>query len=94
MRRAITTTGRRRSSVGRGNFTGADIVAIIFQQPAAARWFATKLLSFFVYSDPEPQLVDAVAALIRKNDFTLQPVMSTLLRSNVFYSDRAPTARW
>ena len=72
-----------------GNFTGHDIVEIIFSQPAAARWFAKSLLTFFVYSDPEPQLIDSVAALIRKNDFNLQPVMSTLLRSNVFYSDRA-----
>jgi len=30
-----------------------------------------------------------VAALIRKNDFNLQPVMSTVLRSNLFFSDRA-----
>jgi uncharacterized protein (DUF1800 family) len=42
-----------------------------------------------VYNSPEPQLVDAVGALIRKNDFNLKPVMSTLLRSNLFYSDRA-----
>jgi uncharacterized protein (DUF1800 family) len=72
-----------------GNFTGTDIVQIIFTQPAAARWFATKLLTFFVYSDPEPELVDAVAAQLRKNDYNLQPVMALLLRSNVFYSDRA-----
>ncbi len=72
-----------------GNFSGHDIVEIIFAQPAAARWFAKDLLNFFVYSDPEPALVEAVAALLRKNDYNLQPVMSTLLRSNVFYSDRA-----
>jgi uncharacterized protein (DUF1800 family) len=72
-----------------GNFTGHDIVEIIFAQPAAARWFAKKLLAYFVYSDPEPQLIDMVAALIRKNDFNLQPVMSAVLRSNVFFSDRA-----
>jgi uncharacterized protein (DUF1800 family) len=72
-----------------GNFTGHDIVEIIFAQPAAARWFAGKLLAYFVYSDPEPQLIDMVAALIRKNDFNLQPVMSTVLRSNLFFSDRA-----
>lgn len=71
-----------------GNFAGNDVIAIIFRQPAAARWFATKLLSFFVYMDPEPQLVDGVAALIRKNDFEMAPVMSTLLRSNVMFSDR------
>jgi uncharacterized protein (DUF1800 family) len=72
-----------------GNFTGRDIVEIIFTQPAASRWFAKSLLNFFVYNEPEPALVDAVAALIRKNDFNLQPVMSTVLRSNVFFGDRA-----
>ncbi|MEO7038982.1 MAG: DUF1800 domain-containing protein [Candidatus Elarobacter sp.] len=72
-----------------GNFSGNDIVDIIFAQPAAARLFATKLLSFFVYMDPEPQLVDQVAALLTKNNFELAPVMSTVLRSNVFFSDRA-----
>ncbi len=72
-----------------GNFSGADIVNTIFQQPASARFFATKLLAFFVYEDPEPQLVDQVAALLRKNNFEVRPVMSTLLRSNVFFSDRA-----
>jgi uncharacterized protein (DUF1800 family) len=82
--------GGSKTFLGRtGNFTGDDIVRIIFEQPAAPRWFAGKLLGFFVYSDPEPQLVDAVAALLKKNNFELGPVMSTLLRSNVFYSSRA-----
>ena len=72
-----------------GRFSGADIVNIIFQQPTAARFFATKLLAFFVYEDPEPQLVDQVAALLRKNNFEVRPVMSIVLRSNVFFSDRA-----
>jgi hypothetical protein len=72
-----------------GNFTGTDIVDIIFAQPAAARWFSRKLLEFFVYSDPEPQLIDRVAALMTRNGFELRPVMATLLRSNVFFSTRA-----
>jgi uncharacterized protein (DUF1800 family) len=80
----------QKSFLGRnGNFDGNDIINIIFQQPAAGRWFARKLLVNFVYSDPEPELVEATAALIRKNDFNLQPVVSTLLRSNVFFSPRA-----
>jgi uncharacterized protein (DUF1800 family) len=72
-----------------GNFNGDDVVNIIFQQPASARFFAAFLLNSFVYNDPEPALVDEVAALIRKHDFELAPVVSTILRSNVFYSDRA-----
>lgn len=72
-----------------GNFDGTDIVNIVYQQPAAAKFWASFLLNNFVYNDPEPELVDRVAALIRKNDFTLAPVVSTLLQSNVFYSSRA-----
>ena len=72
-----------------GDFTGRDIVEIIFAQPAAARHFAEGLLNFFVYNDPEPALIDAVAGLIKKNDFNLEPVVGTLLRSNLFYGERA-----
>lgn len=72
-----------------GNLGGREVVDIIFAQPAAATFFATKVLRAFVYEDPEPELVAATAALIRKHDFNLQPVMSTLFASDVFYSDRA-----
>jgi uncharacterized protein (DUF1800 family) len=80
----------RKTFLGRsGDFDGSDIVEIIFEQPAAARWFARKLLRFFVYDDPEPELVEAFAAVIRRHDYNLQPCLSLLLRSNVFYSARA-----
>ncbi len=72
-----------------GNFTGKDIVNIIYDQPACADFWAGTLLNFFVYNNPEPELVAAVGRLIRKNGYNLKPVMSTLLRSNVFFSDRA-----
>ena len=72
-----------------GNFGGADIINIIFEQPAAARYFAAKLLAFFVYDDPEPELIDAVVSQLHLHDFVLAPVISTLLSSNVFYSERA-----
>lgn len=72
-----------------GNLNGRDVVEQIYRQPACADFWANSLLNYFVYNDPEPQLVGAVASLIRKNDYNLKPVMSTLLRSNVFYSSRA-----
>ena len=72
-----------------GPWEGRDIVDIIFKQPACSVFFANSLLNYFVYNSPEPQLVDAVAKMIRKYDYDLKPVMSTLLRSNVFYSARA-----
>ena len=72
-----------------GNFDGRDIVDIIFAQRACSRFFSAKLIDFFVYNDPEPEFVDAVAALLEKNRFDVKPVLATLFTSNVFYSDRA-----
>ncbi|HVN69816.1 MAG TPA: DUF1800 domain-containing protein [Candidatus Binatia bacterium] len=72
-----------------GDFDGDDIVRIIFEQAQCARFFAASLLGLFVYDDPEPQLVEEVAALLRRHDFELTPVVSAILSSNVFYSDRA-----
>jgi len=72
-----------------GAWGGKDIVDIIYRQPACARFWASSLLNFFVYNDPEPALVDEVARLIRKDNYDLKPVMSTILRSNVFFSERA-----
>jgi uncharacterized protein (DUF1800 family) len=72
-----------------GNLTGDDIVDIIFAQPQCARFLAAGLLSWFVYDNPESGLIDQVAALLRKHDFELAPVVSTILRSELFYSLRA-----
>jgi hypothetical protein len=72
-----------------GNFDGRAIVDTIFSQPQCAKFFASSLLNAFVYNNPEPELVDAVAGLIAKHDYSLAPVMSALLQSNVFYSPRA-----
>jgi hypothetical protein len=80
----------RKTFLGRtGYFTGDDIVNIIFDQPQCARFFAGSLLSWFVYDDPEPALVYEVAALLRKHDYELTPVIGTILASNLFYSERA-----
>ncbi len=72
-----------------GNWSGQDIVDIIYRQPACAEFWANSLLNFFVYNNPEPELVTAVSGLIRSHDYELHPVMSTLLRSNLFFSPRA-----
>lgn len=72
-----------------GNFNGDDIVDIIFDQPQCARFFAASLLNWFVYNDPEPELVNAVAGLIREHRYDLSPVLGVILSSNVFYSERS-----
>ena len=62
--RALHDDGRKTFLGRTGNFTGDDIVDIIFEQPQCARFFAASLLNLFVYNDPEPELVDRVAAML------------------------------
>ncbi len=77
---ALHDGGSKRFLGRTGNFNGDDVVNIIFAQPQCARFFATSLLNWFVYNDPEPQLVDAVAAMLRAHDFELRPVVATILQ--------------
>lgn len=72
-----------------GNFDGDDIVNIIMEQTTTGKFVATKLLKHFVYDQPEPELVAAVAGMLRGSRYDVRTAMSTLLRSNVFYSKGA-----
>jgi len=84
--RAQQHDGGPKTFLGRsGTLDGEDIVARVLQQRAASRHLATRLLRFFCRPDPPPQLVDALAAEIRRRRFELRPVLRTLLLSQAFY---------
>lgn len=68
-----------------GNWEWQDVVRITFENPASARWVAKKLYRTFIEYNPDNESLDAIAALIRQNDFKLKPVLRTLLSSNGFY---------
>ncbi|MDE2571095.1 MAG: DUF1800 domain-containing protein [bacterium] len=72
-----------------GNLNAGDIVEIIYQQAATPKFLAGKLLEFFLYWDPEPELVEAYGRLLEGNRWQVSALMSTLLRSRLFYSGRA-----
>jgi uncharacterized protein (DUF1800 family) len=72
-----------------GDFDGGDIVSIVVSQPIHQRFICRKLLEFFVYSDPEPELVDALARTYALSGYDIAQTVGAVLRSNVFYSARA-----
>jgi hypothetical protein len=53
------------------------------------RFLCRKLLEFFVYSDPEPELIEALAQTYALSGYDLGKTVATILRSNVFFSTRA-----
>jgi hypothetical protein len=72
-----------------GRFDGTDIIDIIFRQPVTARWICRRLVEFFAYENPEPELIEAMAELLRRNNYEIRPLMRALLQSEAFYSARA-----
>jgi len=72
-----------------GSFDTDDAIAIIVAQPIHQRFIAHALLEGFVYSDPEPELVEALASVYALSGYDLAKTVGTMIRSNVFYSPRA-----
>jgi uncharacterized protein (DUF1800 family) len=72
-----------------GSFNGEDVVDIIVEQPIHQRFICRKLIEFFVYSDPEPELIEGVASVYALSGYDLAKTVGTILRSNVFFSPRA-----
>ena len=76
--------------LGQSGFFGSDdVIAIIVAQPVHQRFIARKLLEFFVYSDPEPELIESAAQVYALSGFDVARTVGAILRSNVFYSARA-----
>ncbi len=73
----------------KGKFNGNDIVDIIFEQKAAARFLPQKLWKFFAYEDPEPEIVDGLAKTFRENGYELKPLLKQIFLSKAFYSEKA-----
>ncbi|MBV8222266.1 MAG: DUF1800 domain-containing protein, partial [Candidatus Eremiobacteraeota bacterium] len=72
-----------------GAFYGDDIVNIIMQQGATPAYMAHKFARNFIYDNPEPALIDGLAVRFRATGYDVAKLMGVILRSNVFYSDRA-----
>ncbi len=88
-RRVLHDDGEKTFLGRTGNFTGEDIVGIIVSQPVSQRFVSRKLLQFFLYSDPEPELTEKLASVYALSGYDIAKTIGTLLRSNVFYSARA-----
>jgi uncharacterized protein (DUF1800 family) len=72
-----------------GDFNGEDIIDILVGQRTTARFMAKKLLEFFVYPDPEPDLIEEVADLYLDSHYSIQAVVRHMLLLDAFSSEKA-----
>jgi uncharacterized protein (DUF1800 family) len=82
--------------IGRtGKFKGEDVAKLCLDQPACPRFIVRKLYAFLVSEaePPSPELIDPLAEQYRASGFDTGKLVSTLLRSNLFFSPAAYRAR-
>ncbi len=73
----------------RGRFGGEEAVERCLAQPACARFIVDKLARDLWRPDPAPEAIEALAEVLRKADYDIAAVLSTLLRSQAFFHPAA-----
>lgn len=73
-----------------GRWDGGDVVRIVLEQPAAARFLVRKLYAHFVSEiAPPAALLEPLCESFRKCEYDIAALMRTILTSRIFYSDHA-----
>ena len=74
--------------------TDGGVVALTLRERGkeASEFICRKLAQFFLYDDPHPSVVDALAQALRApgaNQWNLKPIVETILRSKAMFSSAA-----
>jgi uncharacterized protein (DUF1800 family) len=74
-----------------GPWDGGDIVRIVLEQPAAARFLVRKLYHYLIseQSEPPDSLLEPLCESFRKSDYDIAALLKTMLTSRHFYSEHA-----
>ncbi len=74
-----------------GKFGGEEAVEIVVSNEAVPEFIAGKLYRFFVADEPAPskEIVASLAQTLRESELRIEPVLQTILGSQLFYSAQA-----
>jgi uncharacterized protein (DUF1800 family) len=75
-----------------GALDGDDVLAAALAQPACARHVAGRLFRHFVRPDPEPELIEVLAARYRESGFDTTALLAGLLGSRACFEPQARRA--
>tara|TARA_Y100001970_G_scaffold63994_1_gene81951 strand:+ start:1 stop:1095 length:1095 start_codon:yes stop_codon:yes gene_type:complete len=70
-----------------GYFDAYDIIDIIFLQPETAYFISEKLYKYFIYENPNEEIVQQLADIMVENNYEIKPVISALLNSEHFFDE-------
>ncbi len=70
-----------------GPFNGSDVIGLILDNPASARFIARKIWEFFVYERPSDAAITALAGVLIKADHGIAPLLREIFLSREFYAE-------
>jgi uncharacterized protein (DUF1800 family) len=82
-------TGNKTFMGQTGNFGGDEIIDIIMSKEAVGRYITTKLWGFFVYPDPEVEIVNRLTKVFFDSNYSIKEVMRSIFMSPEFFSEKA-----
>jgi hypothetical protein len=72
-----------------GPWTGDDLVRLILERPETTRFVGRRLFEYFAYPDPDAEVVESLANVLRDRQYALAPMLKNLFLSQEFYSERS-----
>ena len=90
-RRELHDDGEKAVLGRRGKLAGEDVIRILLEQPAAARFLVRKLFRELINDqvDPPAALLEPLARQFRASDYDIRGLLSTILESRLFFSAHA-----
>lgn len=85
--------GRKEILGEEGRFNGDDVVDILLEQEACARWVAGSVIEYLEGVPPTAERLDFYAALLREANYDLAPMLRSLLLDPAFYRDEVVGTR-
>ncbi len=76
-----------------GRFDGEDVIELVLEQDACARWIAARLLAYFEGRDPSDERVGAYAKILRDADWDVRATLRALFLDPAFYAHEVVGAR-
>ncbi|MEO8822875.1 MAG: DUF1800 domain-containing protein [Ginsengibacter sp.] len=71
-----------------GNFDGDDVIDIILEQKATARFITKKIYKYFVNENVDDEKVDALADRFYQNNYDIKKLMTDIFSSDWFYEEK------
>ncbi len=87
-RKNLHDTGQKTFLGKTGNFDGDDIIDIILEQKATAKFITEKVYRFFVNDTVNPGQVAALAHLFYQQNYDILKLLENIFTSEWFYSDK------